>query len=51
MTCDCTRTTPELARCACGHKILVHHLTPSKKRAWCTHMDGTNGQCQCKGPR
>lgn len=48
-------TTPETARCACGHLILVHEFKPAtktqpKRRGECSHMD-ERGQCPCKSPR
>jgi len=46
-------TTPDTARCQCGHFVVVHQLIVSskaKRRGPCSHMDG-KGQCPCRGPR
>lgn len=36
----------EPVMCRCGHTVLAHHITPSHKRAYCTHMDPA-GACTC----
>jgi hypothetical protein len=46
----CGQHRLEMAMCQCGHPVLVHHLTDSKKRTWCTAADG-DVKCPCKGPR
>jgi hypothetical protein len=45
-------TTPDTAKCACGHLVSVHQLVVRKDvhRGRCTHLD-QQGQCQCAGPR
>lgn len=48
--CDQIRTLPEMARCGCGHPLVVHTLNDKKQRKACTHMDGERGQCPCKQP-
>lgn len=40
-------TSPESAKCACGHMVVCHLLSPKKVRKDCTHM-GPEGQCPCK---
>jgi hypothetical protein len=49
------RDTPDTARCACSHPVVVHEFKPAtktqpKRRGECSHM-GPEGQCQCRGPR
>jgi hypothetical protein len=42
-----TTITELAAKCTCGHMILVHHLTPSRIRSYCTFM-GPQGACRCE---
>jgi len=48
-----THTTPEMAKCACGHEVVVHQLIVNSKgtrRGPCTRM-GPEGRCECRSPR
>jgi hypothetical protein len=38
----------DAARCACGHLVTSHHLTPGKKRTYCRVTTMIDGTCQCR---
>jgi len=49
-------TTPETARCQCGHNVISHQWMPATKtlkagnRGPCSVQDST-GKCPCRSPR